>query len=189
MMRKGHSRVGEGGLCPPEPERGKEWKPSQGFHFSDLVLEIGRCLAYYGQTAHKADLGFITETAAHDLAVLCERAYDHDVACHDTLLGIFLEVDKEAETHAQEQTLRGVRKAQVKLATFYMAKNALTHADRICADMRGEKPERMASIRAELASVNEKVFWEVTDRGVNFDYLEPTRKEKLDEFFARVALR
>jgi hypothetical protein len=156
---------------------------------SDLVLEIGRCLAYYGQTAHKADLGFITETAAHDLAVLCERAYDHDIACHDTLLGIFLEVDKEAETHAQEQTLRGVRKAQVKLATFYMAKNALTHADRICADMRGEKPERMASIRAELASVNEKVFWEVTDRGVNFDYLDPTRKEKLDEFFARVALR
>jgi hypothetical protein len=156
---------------------------------SDLVLEIGRCLAYYGQTAHKADLGFITETAAHDLAVLCERAYDHDIACHDTLLGIFLEVDKEAETHAQEQTLRGVRKAQVKLATFYMAKNALTHADRICADMRGEKPERMASIRAELGSVNEKVFWEVTDRGVNFDYLEPTRKEKLDEFFARVALR
>ncbi len=26
------SRVGEGGLCPPEPERGKAWKPSQGFH-------------------------------------------------------------------------------------------------------------------------------------------------------------
>jgi len=156
---------------------------------SDLVLEIGRCLAYYGQTAHKADLGFVTETAAHDLAVLCERAYDHDIACHDTLLGIFLEVDKEAETRAQEQTLRGVRKAQVKLATFYMVKASLTHADRICADMRGEKPERMASIRAELGSVAEKEFWEVTDRGVNFDYLDPTRKEKLDEFFARVALR
>lgn len=156
---------------------------------SDLVLEIGRCLAYYGQIAHKADLGFVTETAAHDLAVLCERAYSHDVACHDTLLGIFLEVDKEAETHAQEQTLRGVRKAQVKLATFYLSKNALPHADRICADMRGEKPERMASIRAELISVNDKQFWEVTDRGVNFDYLEPARKEKLDEFFARVSLR
>jgi hypothetical protein len=156
---------------------------------SDLVLEIGRCLAYYGQTAHKTDLGFVTETAAHDLAVLCERAYDYDVACHDTLLGIFLEVDKEAETHAQEQTLRGVRKAQIKLATFYLVKHAPAHADRICADMRGEKLERMASIRNELASVNEKEFWEVTDRGVNFDYLDPTRKEKLDEFFARVALR
>jgi hypothetical protein len=70
-----------------------------------------------------------------------------------------------------------------------MSKDALTHADRICADMRGEKPERMASIRAELVAVNEKEFWEVTDRGVNFDFLDPSRKEKLDEFFARVALR
>ena len=188
IMRKGHSRVGEDGLRPSEPERGKEWKSSQGFHFNDLVLEIGRCLAYYGQTAHKADLGFVTETAAHDLAVLCERAFVHDVACHDSLLGIFLEIDKEAETHAQEQTLRGVRKAQVKLATFYMSKGAVTYADRISADMRGEKPERMASIRAELVAVSDKEFWEVTDRGVNFDFLEPFRKEKLDEFFARAAL-
>jgi hypothetical protein len=155
---------------------------------SDLVLEIGRCLAYYGQTAHKADLGFVTETAAHDLAVLCERAYAHDVACHDSLLGIFLEVDKEPETHAQEHTLRGVRKAQINLATFYLSKNAGAHADRICADMRSEKAERMASIRAELVAVNERDFWEVTDRGVNFDYLDKQRKEKLDEFFARVAL-
>ena len=156
---------------------------------NDLVLEIGRCIAYYGQTAHKADLGFVTETAAHDLAVLCERAFVHDIACHNTLLDIFLEVDKEAETHIQEQALRGVRKAQVRLATFYMTKNALPLADRIAADMRGEKPDRMASIRAELGAVNEREFWEVTDRGVNFDYLDPSRKEKLDEFFARATLR
>ncbi len=178
MMRKGHGRAAS---LPA--------LPASDHHFSDLVLEIGRCLAYYGQTAHKADLGFVTETAAHDLAVLCERAFVHDVPCHDSLLGIFLEIDKEAETHAQEQTLRGVRKAQVKLATFYMSKGAVTHADRISADMRGEKPERMASIRAELVAVNDQEFWEVTDRGVNFDFLEPFRKEKLDEFFARAALR
>jgi hypothetical protein len=37
--------------------------------------------------------------------------------------------------------------------------------------------------------VSEEQFWEVTDRGVNFDYLEPARKERLDEFFSRVSLR
>jgi len=187
IMRKGHSRVESPQALPAVHHRGRDWE-TQGSHFSDLVLEIGRCLAYYGQTAHKADLGFVTETTAHDLAVLCERAFDHDVACHDPLLGIFLEVDKEAENQAQGQTLRGVRKAQVKLATFYMSKGAVAHADRISADMRGEKPERMASIRAELVAVSDKEFWEVTDRGVNFDFLEPFRKEKLDEFFARAAL-
>ncbi|MBN2575172.1 MAG: DUF2254 domain-containing protein [Deltaproteobacteria bacterium] len=153
---------------------------------TDLVLESGRCIAYYSQTAHRSDLGFVTETAAHDLGVLCERAFEHAASCHDALLGIFLEVDKEAETRAEEQALRGVRKAQVKLATFYLAKGAPTHADRIAADMRAEKPERLASIRSEFLAVAEREFWEVTDRGVNFDFLEDARKQKLDEFFARV---
>jgi putative N6-adenine-specific DNA methylase len=39
-------RVGGGGLCPPKPERGKVWKPSQGFHGqeNDEVGEISRVL-------------------------------------------------------------------------------------------------------------------------------------------------
>jgi hypothetical protein len=156
---------------------------------ADLVLEIGRCIAYYSQTARRADLGFITETAAHDLAVLCERAFEREVPCHDGLLGIFLEVDKEAESREEEQALRGVRKAQIKLATFYLARGARKHAERISADMRAEKPERLNSIRTEFLAVTEREFWEVTDRGVNFDYLDDVRKEKLDEFFALVALR
>jgi hypothetical protein len=105
------------------------------------------------------------------------------------LLDIFLGLDKKAETQAEEQTLRGVRKAQIKLAAFYLLKGADLYVDRICADMRAEKPERMASIRAELASVSEEQFWEVTDRGINFDYIEPARKERLDEFFTRASLR
>ena len=31
------SRVGEGGLRPPEPERGREWEPSQGSHIVDEI--------------------------------------------------------------------------------------------------------------------------------------------------------
>ena len=74
-------------------------------------------------------------------------------------------------------------------SSFYLLKGANRHVARICADMRFEKPARMASIRAELVGVSEEQFWEVTDRGVNFDYLEPARKERLDEFFARASLR
>ena len=55
--------------------------------------------------------------------------------------------------------------------------------------MPTERPERLKSIRTEILPIRAKEFWEVTDRGVNFDYLDEARKEKLDEFFARVALR
>jgi hypothetical protein len=41
----------------------------------------------------------------------------------------------------------------------------------------------MASIRAELLGISAKEFWEVTDRGVNFDYLDEERKQTLVRFF------
>jgi hypothetical protein len=153
---------------------------------ADLLPEVGRCLAYYGQIAHRADLRFVTETAAHDLGVLCERAFERRHPSHDQLLGHFLDVDKVNELGEEEQALRGVRKAQMRLGTFYLGSGASNHADRIAADMRGEKAERLASIRSELLNVTDREFWEVTDRGVNFDFLDQNRKEKLDDLFARI---
>jgi hypothetical protein len=152
-------------------------------HQHDVVIEVGKYLAYYGQTAHAMDLGFVTETAAHDLSALCERAFETNAPCHDQLLRTFLEVDKEAETKVQERTLRGVRKAQAKLASYYLLNGAEMHARTIFRDMAHEAPERLASIEQELAAVTSKDFWEVTDRGVNFDYLDTMRKEQLAVFF------
>jgi hypothetical protein len=157
--------------------------------WSDLVLEIANRLAYYGQVARGARMGFVTETSAHDLATLCERAFELSSPAHDAMLGIFLEVDKEAESSADEKALRGVRKAQVKLATYYLVHGAQANAQRICDDMRDETPERLASIRAEMLRIHQKDFWEVTDRGVNFDYLDDARREKLDLFFDGLSLR
>ena len=41
MDAQSAARVGEGGLCLPEPERGKVWKPCQGFHDNDLPFPAG----------------------------------------------------------------------------------------------------------------------------------------------------
>jgi len=37
LSRLKASRDGGAGLCPAEPERGKVWKPSEGFHFNALM--------------------------------------------------------------------------------------------------------------------------------------------------------
>ncbi|HEX4403524.1 MAG TPA: DUF2254 family protein [Polyangia bacterium] len=140
---------------------------------------------YYAQLAHGQGLGFVTETAAYDLCALCELASELGAPSHDRLLAIFLEIDKEAETTAEERALRGVRKAQVKLATFYLQRGLATYARAIYEDMAQESPERLRSIRDELLSVTSKQFWEVVDRGTNFDYIDDARKEKLAEFFAQ----
>ena len=150
---------------------------------NDMTLQIAHHFKYYGQIAHAMGLGFVTETAAYDLSVLCELAFTQKAGCHDQLLQVFLEVDKEAETLAEEKALRGVRKAQVRLATYYLVQGEQALAKKIFEDMRSETPLRLTSIRAELEAVDAKDFWEVTDRGINFDYLEPGRKAELATFF------
>jgi hypothetical protein len=150
----------------------------------EIALEFAGHLRYYGQLAHGRRLGFITETAAYDLCALCEAAFDVQAKNHDGMLRIFLDVDKEAESAEQEVTLRGVRKAQVKLATYYLLKGADDLAREIHSDMAGEKPDRLRSIRDELMGITTKGFWEIIDRGSNFDYLEPARKRHLATFFS-----
>jgi len=150
----------------------------------DIVLEAAKRFQYYGQLGFALGLPFVLETTAYDLCTLNEIAFDLDALCQRELLAVFLEVDKEAEEgHEFEASLRGVRKAQVKLATYYLTHGAEDLARTIYEDMKGELPARLASIREELAGITSKEFWEVSDRGGNFDYLEPERRAVLPNFF------
>jgi hypothetical protein len=149
-----------------------------------LVGEVAFYFKYYGQIAHGMDLGFLTETVAYDIAALCEHAFAQKSPAHDRVLKVLLELDKEAESQSQEKMLRGVRKAQAKLASFYLGAKAEAPARRIFEDMRDERPERLRSIRDELLRIEAKDFWEVIDRGTNFDYIDAARKEQLKIFFS-----
>ncbi|MCD6499808.1 MAG: DUF2254 domain-containing protein [Deltaproteobacteria bacterium] len=152
----------------------------------DRVVEVGNYFRYYAQLAFTMKLSFVTETVAYDLGTLCERAYEANEAGNstlDVLLEILLDVDKEPEAEEQETSLRGVRKAQIKLATYFLERGDEERARRIFDDMRDERPDRLRSIYEELHRIDSKDFWEIIDRGENFDYLDAERKKKLTEFF------
>lgn len=150
----------------------------------ELALAIVGHLRYYAHLSYDKKLGFVTETVAYDVGTLCEVAHEIESDVEDPLLKILLEVDPTtSEGEVQETSLRGVRKAQLKLATYYLDCGAEMLARRVWEDMRAEDVTRMRSIRDELLSIESKEFWEVSDRGGNFDYLEPARKEQLKVFF------
>jgi hypothetical protein len=153
----------------------------------ETLVDIAGHFKYYARLAHGIGLGFVTETAAYDLCALCEAASAAQSPCHDRLLAVFLEIDKEPETAAEERALRGVRKAQAKLASYYLLHEQPGRARRIYEDMAHESPERLRSIRDEMLSITSKDFWEVVDRGTNFDYLPDDRKAKLRQFFSEFA--
>ncbi len=150
----------------------------------DLCLKVAQHINYYGHLSYQKRLAFVTETVAYDLGALCEVAHEIRSDVEDELLKIFLEVDPTtSEGEVQETSLRGVRKAQVKLAAYYLCAGDENLARRVWKDMSDESAERLGSIRDELLSIESKDFWEISDRGGNFDYLEPERKETLKTFF------
>jgi len=148
------------------------------------ALAIVEHFRYYAHLSYNKKLGFVTETVAYDVAMICEVAHEIGSESEAELLKILLEVDPTtSEGDVQETSLRGVRKAQLKLATYYLESGSETLAKLVWEDMRNENVIRMRSIRDELLSIESKEFWEVSDRGGNFDYLEPGRKEMLKVFF------
>jgi hypothetical protein len=156
------------------PEADADWAEA-------LVVEVAGHFKYYARLAHANGMGFVTETAAYDLCALCEVASARRSPAHDQLLAIFLEIDDRAE----ERALRGVRKAQAKLASYYLANGEASRAQAIYEDMKNEPPDRLRSIRDEMLAITSKDFWEVVDRGTNFDYVSAARKEKLRQFFSQ----
>ena len=153
-----------------------------GWH--DKAVEVANYIKYYGHVSFGMKLAFVTETVAYDLCSLCEYVHEIGSPAEQRILKIFLEVDQAAsDAEVQELSLRGVRKAQVKLATYYLVKGREDLARVIFEDMKHERSERLRSIRDELEKVETKDFWEVIDRGTNFDYLAPERKAMLATFF------
>jgi hypothetical protein len=148
------------------------------------LLQVAGHFKYYGQLAFGMGLSFITETAAYDLCTLNEVAFGIKDAPKSELLKVFLEIDKESESREQERGLRGVRKAQIKLATYYLVQGDEAQARTIFRDMAHEPFDRLRSIRQELEGIESPEYWEIIDRGTNFDYLEPQRKKMLARFFA-----
>lgn len=151
--------------------------------WSEEALRVANHFKYYAQTAQTMKLAFITETIAFDLCTLNELAFDIGADARDALLRVFLEVDKETDADQQEQSLRGVRKAQVKLATYYLFKGETDLAQLIHRDMRDERRDRLRSIKQEMLGVTSNEFWEVNERGVVFEYIDPDRRACLHQFF------
>ncbi|HEX5100306.1 MAG TPA: DUF2254 family protein [Polyangiaceae bacterium] len=150
---------------------------------SRAAREGVRHMAYYGHVSFDMKLTFVTETIAYDLSALCQIANELGSEEEDAMLEQFLELDRPLRVSAQESALLGVRKAQVKLAAFYLMRGLEEKARMISRDMDHEPPERLRSIRQALERVTTKDFWEIIDRGRNFEYMPPAQRACLSTFF------
>ncbi len=151
--------------------------------YRDIAVEAVGYMSYYGHTSFDMNLTFVTETIAYDMASLCEYAHELKVPQEEKMLRLFLDLDQPLRTRSQEKALLGVRKAQAKLASYYLARGEEEKARGISRDMEAEPAERLLAIRRSLESVTTKDFWEITDRGRNFEYMPAEQRAYLATFF------
>ncbi|MCS7030755.1 MAG: DUF2254 domain-containing protein [Gloeomargarita sp. SKYG116] len=149
----------------------------------DIAIEIAQHFRYYSLIAHKTHLYFLCEVFAYDLGHLVRTCAQLAEPTHRQLLDIFLKVDQDPESEQQEQSSRGVRKSQVKLAAYYLSRGDKQWAELIFQDMHHEPYSRVQVICEELLTTGED-FWEFTDRGESFYYLEPELHPYVQEFFS-----
>lgn len=154
----------------------------------EAALQAVKHIKYYGHVSFDMKLTFVTETAAYDVSGLCEVANQMGAKEEREMLAEFLELDQPLLARSQEKGLLGVRKAQVKLASYYLLTGQEEKARTICQDMADEPRERLLTIRQQLESVTSKDFWEIIDRGRNFEFMPPEQRECMRTFFSWLAL-
>jgi hypothetical protein len=147
------------------------------------ALQGVRYMKYYAHVSYDNKLTFVTETVAYDISALCEVAHGAGAGEERQMLREFLELDRPLLVQSQEKGLLGVRKAQVKLACYYLAHGEEAKARTIARDMQDEPKERLAAIRQELEGVVTKDFWEIIDRGRNFEFMAPEQRAQMATFF------
>lgn len=148
------------------------------------AVAAAQYLRYYAHVSYDMKLAFVTETVAYDVSAICQLAHElGEAEVEDEVLDILLDIDRPTEERAQEQGLRGVRKAQAKLASYYLSVGEERKARLIHDDMATEPATRLRGIRDELMRVESKDFWEIIDRGRNFEYLPKAQRLALGEFF------
>jgi hypothetical protein len=154
-------------LLPSKPERS---------------AEIARHLRYYSDLARQQGLGFVCELGASEVATIAEAAFEANAPTARTIL------DELRAFRAEDATVR-LAKAEAVLAAYFEAKGLAAEHAAMLADLEATPPERLVAARRDLAATTDPVFWEVTDRQTNHDYVAPERRAAvlriLDEVLAR----
>lgn len=143
---------------------------------------------YYGEFCLNQGLGFVLFTAAFDLGGLVATAYDKKVKNIKELLLIFLQVEDVVDKKKDMFVYTGVRHAQLILATYLLSKGDKELLPIVVDDLKDETLSQLVIWRDGLLAVKDRKFFEVTDRGYAFEYIDENQKGFLKKFYREYIL-
>ncbi len=145
----------------------------------ELLARIGRYLRHYGDFALATGMGFVPQFMAFDLGLVVDRAFERGSAAAPALLGDLLALRHWAGT----EPLPLIVKAKAIVGAGLLAAGRGAEAERVRANLADVPPETVARAENDLVNLDDRSFWEVTDRQVNFEWVPPERRASLQQFF------
>ncbi|MFN0070829.1 MAG: DUF2254 family protein [Chloroflexota bacterium] len=147
-----------------------------------FAMQIAERLTYYGEAAG-GRLLWMAAASAHDLRVLAEDNHrrEGDSAVTDRFIQL---LHGMTERVAPRDPILGrqLHKTAIALGCYFLSVEAHPHAEAVRTLLSNVPTEEILSIQRELSAVTEPEFWEVTERWVNFDYMDQTARVMLDTF-------
>jgi hypothetical protein len=101
---------------------------------------------------------------------MAELAYEQQLAEADELTQEVLEL------RGPEHSVRVV-KARVILGGYLRAKGLSEPLERLVGSLAQVERAVLRQAREDIAATTERAFWEITDRGLNFDFVEEERRQ------------
>lgn len=148
---------------------------------STRAPELVRYLRYYAELARAQGMGFTHDLISYELAELTEVAYEREAPCRTTLLQAVLDFEGVERS-------AGLVKSRAMLAGFFLAAGYEFELARLIESLRETPEALLRSARETLLQTESPVFWELTDRGTNIDYVVPERRASLVAVFERLGV-
>ncbi|MCG8338526.1 MAG: DUF2254 domain-containing protein [Proteobacteria bacterium] len=143
---------------------------------------------YYGETCLQQGLGFVLLTAAFDLGSLVATAYDKNLENIKELLLIFMALEDKVDKKRDMVWYDGVRTAQLILVSYLLSKGDGELIPIFVQDLKKDTLKQLLRWRDSLLSIEDRKFWEFTDRGYRFEYIDDNQKAFLKLFYEKYIL-
>lgn len=142
-------------------------------------LDIIRHLHYYGASALHKDMAFAWEITFYDMGHIVEYTYRNKVEEQREFLTTFLAIQTDSAQHTT-----GTIKAILILLSYYLESDLQKEVQVLKDYLQTVDAKLVHQAADELLRVEEKEFREITDRIVNLDYLEESRRMRLKDFIS-----
>jgi hypothetical protein len=147
----------------------------------DRLRELGRSFTYYGTMAKTYGMVFAPQLAVFDLGYVTRRAFEQDSPAAPDLLQMVLAMPHETGGDVHSLAV----KAKLILGGFLLSQHLDAEAERVRHNLDEVDAEEIRRARADLLAAD-RVFFEVTDRQLNLEWIPAERRDPLTRFCARL---